>query len=129
MKKLSRYKLRPHHSLCIQFFVGKGYSDEFVQEMKKIIKILERENPTLMLVDECDILCKACPNKINGKCISSCKVHKIDTACLNECMLGFGDTISWNELKDLAYRKIIAQNKISEVCKGCEWSCKKQRYL
>lgn len=97
--------------------------------MKKIIKILERENPTLILVDECDIVCKACPNKVNSKCISSCKVNKIDNACLNEYMLSFGDTISWNELKNLAYKKIITPNKISEVCKGCEWGCKNQRYL
>ena len=30
---MSKYLIRPHHMLCMQFFEGKGYSDGFVASM------------------------------------------------------------------------------------------------
>ena len=41
--------LRPHHSLCIQFFEGKGYSPQFVDGMTKTIKMLEQNDPPCIL--------------------------------------------------------------------------------
>ena len=54
-------KLRAHNLLCIQGFVGKGYSPEFVANMKRIVGgLLGRTEVTV--VEEPDGLCSACPN-------------------------------------------------------------------
>ena len=40
---MSKYLIRPHHMLCMQFFDGKGYSDGFVASMAAIKEKLEKE--------------------------------------------------------------------------------------
>lgn len=121
MTKSLSFNLRPHHSLCIQFFRGEGYSDEFVSSMSKIIKRLEGENPLLTLTNNCDIICENCPNNKNYRCLSEEKTAAIDRRCLDEYGLKAGDKIRWNEIKELAREKIISKNKIPCVCRDCEW--------
>lgn len=120
IKSLS-FNLRPHHSLCIQFFVGHGYSSEFVSEMTKTIRILNTENPLLTLTNGCDVICEYCPNNIDGICNSECKVGRIDRRCLESYGLDFGDKLFWLDLKALAREKIISQNKIPDICLDCQW--------
>ena len=63
--------LRPHHLLCLQTFVGRGYSEEFVSQMTLVKKSLT-SNPTLTieLTDGADDLCCHCPNCVDGVCTS-----------------------------------------------------------
>ena len=50
---MSKYLIRPHHMLCMQFFEGKGYSDGFVASMAAIKEKLEKElNPEEVDKDE-----------------------------------------------------------------------------
>lgn len=121
MTKLSNYNLRAHHALCIQFFEGRGYSDEFVQEMKEIIKILDESNPKVTVVKNCDIICRACPNNAGGACFFEQKVNNFDRRCLEICELQAEDKLSWSELKKCAFEKIVAANRLGEVCGDCEW--------
>lgn len=113
--------LRPHHSLCIQFFVGKGYSEDFVKNMTNIIKLLQESDPEVTLQCSCDILCEKCPENISGICKNDCKVRDIDNRCLTEIGLSCGSKIRWSELKQLAYDKIIKCGKIEAVCYDCQW--------
>ncbi|HEZ7990826.1 MAG TPA: hypothetical protein RWO66_07705 [Ruminococcus sp.] len=41
--------LRPHHGLCIGFFEGKGYSDEFTANMSAVIEKLQNTDPHVTL--------------------------------------------------------------------------------
>ena len=91
--------------------------------MKRIIKTLEEENPTISLTENCDIVCKACPNKANGKCLTHCKVNIFDNACLQQYNLNYGDIINWQQLKYLAYTQVINKGLLSTVCKNCQWKC------
>ena len=111
MIKLSSFKFRPHHSLCIQFFEGKGYSDDFVFHMNKIIKKLELSDPIILITDCCDDICKYCPNNNNG--------------------IGFGESLYWSELKKLALEKIINKKRLYEICSSCQWYdvCKDKLYF
>lgn len=102
--------------------MGKGYSADFVREMTKITELLNVSDPEITLVDECDIICKSCPNKTDGKCVSEQKVSAIDRRYLKEYGLQYGDKIRWSKLKNLAYSRVIAKNRISEVCGSCEWA-------
>ena len=56
-------KLRPHHLLCTQGYSGKGYSDDFVENMDKIVDYLRNnEDAKIMLKFGDDDLCSRCPN-------------------------------------------------------------------
>jgi hypothetical protein len=114
------FKLRPHHGMCIQHFVGKGYSNDFVANMRAIIEYLNRENPTVELVVSADEICKSCPNLIEGKCISESKVSKIDSACLCCCDLE-NKSLKYKDYKNLVNNKIIKSNKGKTICNKCQW--------
>ncbi len=60
---MCRYSIRPHHLLCLQFFEGKGYSDDFVRQMAEIHRTLNKENPQINIVEGVDDICKKCPNR------------------------------------------------------------------
>lgn len=66
--------LRPHHLLCTQTFLGKGYSEEFVENMTRITNILRTEkSQEIELMFSCDSLCACCPNKVIDNNIILCK--------------------------------------------------------
>ncbi len=113
--------LRVHHSLCIQFFEGKGYNDEFVRGMRNIIDHLEIYDPEIILTDRCDEICSFCPNRRNGICVTEEKVHCIDMNCLREYRLNINDVMKWKELKEIANNTIINKNKLDKICGNCQW--------
>ena len=53
-------QLRPHHSLCMQFYVGKAYSPDFGRNMEQ--KLLLPEDTELVITFGLDDLCAHCPN-------------------------------------------------------------------
>ena len=63
---MSRMTLRPHHALCAQFFVGKGYSAQFVEHMKRVLSELDR-GADVTLTDGCDAICAGCPNNRDAR--------------------------------------------------------------
>ncbi len=113
--------LRPHHCLCISFFIGRGYSKEFVRNIAEIIRILDISNPEIILTDSCDDICVCCPNHIGGKCKAWEKVSGIDNRCLDNLSLCYGDRIHWKKLKNFAKENIIDCGKLSSVCCDCQW--------
>ncbi len=63
--------LRPHHLLCLQTFVGHGYSPEFTAHMTIVQKQLTTDPLTpITLVNGPDDLCGHCPNCVDGSCTS-----------------------------------------------------------
>lgn len=64
-------RLRPHHLLCLQTFVGHGYSEEFVRHMTLVKNRLTADPHTpIVLVKGADELCAHCPNCVDGQCTS-----------------------------------------------------------
>ena len=113
--------VRPHHALCAQFFVGKGYSDAFVDRMYRILSALGRDGAEVTLTDGCDAICEACPHNLCGVCETEEKVGAIDRRALAATGLSFGDTLSWRELSARITDRILAQGRLSDVCRNCEW--------
>jgi hypothetical protein len=63
--------LRPHHLLCLQTFVGHGYSPEFTAHMTIIKKQLTTDPLTpIALINGPDDPCGHCPNCVDGSCTS-----------------------------------------------------------
>ena len=61
------YRLRAHHGMCLAFFKGKGYSEEFTFHMARVKNDLEN-NPNVKVVCEIDDICSKCPNNKNSEC-------------------------------------------------------------
>lgn len=112
--------LRPHHALCLQFFEGKGYSEDFVLHMYRIAQALE-DDPPITLTDGCDDVCAACPHKLGSRCDHDEKVSAIDRRAREHMGLQSGDMLSWRELAALAREKVISAEKLREVCRDCQW--------
>ena len=81
---MSKYLIRPHHMLCMQFFEGKGYSDGFVASMAAIKEKLEKEDPQVEIVEGTDDVCKNCPHNMGGACES---VWQSNWNCRKQCQM------------------------------------------
>jgi hypothetical protein len=119
---MTNHNLRPHHLLCISFFKGKGYSQDFVENMATVISDLRRPNSTVTIVNESDDICKACPNNIDGRCTTQDKVDRYDNSLLALCNLSVGQTLTYDAFKQLVFEKILLCDKRTEICGDCQWS-------
>ena len=53
-----RIPVRPHHGMCLAYFIGKGYSEGFSAHMEKMLHILEQD-VSIQLVVSLDEICSA----------------------------------------------------------------------
>ena len=120
-------KLRPHHLLCTQTYIGKGYDEHFVINMTAITNRLRSEdNTNIQIVFDTDDICDKCPKKSgDGLCAENDRVMNLDKKIIDY----FGI-----EQKPYIYQDIIKQIDIKmtadirdDICGGCEWYyiCKK----
>lgn len=124
-----RYRLRPHHGLCLRFFRGEGYSEAFVKNMQEIVDTLA-ENPTIQLTSGCDSVCKTCPNQTNETdCICNEKVLRYDQMVAEHCGLTLYSILTWEEFSQRVNQYILTPNLREAICGDCQWSdlCKKIR--
>ena len=112
--------VRPHHALCARFFVGKGYSEAFVQHMYATLRALN-DGAVVTLTDGCDAICAGCPNNRGGICEHDEKGRAIDRRSLCETGLAFGQTLSWRDLSALMRERIVLRDALKTVCRDCEW--------
>lgn len=115
------FNLRPHHINCIFFYIGKGYSEDFVKNMTKIIFLLQKDkNNKIKFITSCDDLCKHCPNKINNICYYNDKVNKLDQSCIKIYNINLNKIYTFNEIKNNIYKTFNEKNFI-KICQNCEW--------
>ncbi len=116
-------RIRAHNLLCIQGFVGKGYSPEFVANMTRVIEALPGSDVTV--VDSPDALCEACPN-LSG---SGCTLHgngteesivRQDRDVLGRLGLEAGEALAWNEIL-VRIRERVAPDDLDDICGKCPW--------
>ena len=114
-------KLSPHHLMCIQSYVGKGYDEDFVKVMDKITYELRNNKEYLInIVFSTDDICVACPNMLDiNLCKTNEKVNNIDSKVIKYFNL---------EEKEYIYKDIVnyIKNNITleimdDICKECEW--------
>ncbi len=118
---MSECRIRFHHGLCINFFEGKGYSQEFTENMTVVAEMLDRENPETEITLNNDIICGKCPNLTDGICRSIEKVSRYDRKVMDLCGISDGERISWKDFQKKVNEKIISAGKLYEVCHDCQW--------
>lgn len=115
------YKLRPHHGMCINFFVGKGYSDDFTAHMTSMIRSLSA-NPIICLSTETDAICTKCPNNTKGSCTTDEKVMQYDRKVLEHCGLANGVCMHYSDFSQLIHKQILQRGLREEICGDCQWN-------
>ncbi|MEG0979746.1 MAG: DUF1284 domain-containing protein [Oscillospiraceae bacterium] len=125
---MCKYRIRAHHGLCISLFEGKGYSDEFIQNMFDIIEQL-KDNPQIEIINSIDIVCSKCNRNENGSCKDSHLTDALDGEVLKACKIEAGDKMRWKEYTEIIKQSIVLQGKQEYICKGCQWIelCKKSQ--
>jgi uncharacterized protein len=118
--------LRAHHLLCLLGFQGIGYTAEFIKNFQKVKRMLEQHSDMLIeVVDTCDVVCLACPNKQGDECFKSGlkynrKVKDIDRRVMERLGIKAGDRFTVKELYALIKEK-IEPGDIKDICQGCDW--------
>lgn len=117
----NRIYLRPHHLMCIQSYVGKGYSEEFVKNMDIVVGSLrENGDQIVQLIEENDHICSHCPHNIDGlKCESDEKVITMDKKVLAHLDITPGK-YTYNYLLNRLKEK-FTDKAFKDICGDCEW--------
>ncbi len=90
-------QLRGHHLICLQFYRGQGYSDEFVANLDRVQRSAA-ETPA-MIVSGPDDVCAACPGRgADGTCqhpdTGEAEALRIDSLALPLLDAALGETPS-----------------------------------
>lgn len=113
-------KIRPHHILCMKAYIGKGYSEEFNKNMKKIIENLKNDSQEVEVVFGIDNICNKCPYNIDDlECKSEEKVNRIDSKICEYFKIEEG-IYKYADLKEKVYLN-INEDIFDDICKNCEW--------
>ncbi len=113
--------IRPHHALCLAFFRGKGYSEDFVINMTRVKAALEAGEQVCLVAGK-DAVCAACPNWQGEQCETEEKVCRYDRAVLERCALEPGQVLSYPELRAAADRQILQAGLREAICGDCQWT-------
>ncbi len=113
--------LRPHHGLCLFYFVGEGYSDEFIENMRRVSDLLNRKNALIRLTPGVDDICLACPHNIQRVCKEEPRVSRMDGKVLDLCRLKPDAFIRYSDFEDCVKNRILLAGNQNLVCAGCQW--------
>ena len=120
-KERHTYPIRPHHGMCLAFFIGNGYSGGFTAHMQEMLDLF-MEGADVCLTVKTDEICSACPNNSQGICEAAEKVKRYDDAVLAECGLKEGQELAFLEFTEAVQKKIIQNGKRLEICGDCQWN-------
>lgn len=119
-------KLRAHHLICILGFKGLGYSQEYVDNMTKIVGQLRSSPESLVeIASKPDDICAPCPFLGEKGCQergpeSEELVRNRDLAVMERLNIVAGDKIAWAEVKE-RIRSSISPEDLADICQDCQW--------
>ncbi|MFZ3383038.1 MAG: DUF1284 domain-containing protein [Candidatus Methanoperedens sp.] len=109
-------KLRGHHLICLNFFRGEGYSEDFI---KNIYEVLKKEK--VEIVSGPDEVCAKCPYLKDEKCASYEYTNEMILLQDKESLrlLGFvpGEIVDWKMIS--AILPDILEEWKGQFCAGC----------
>jgi len=123
-------KLRPHHLLCTQGYSGKGYSDEFVENMTAITNLLSGdEDVAIDLVFTTDDICAKCPLMLGEDlCEDQQKVKQFDEKVVDYFGLEEKSYIYQDITREINAK--MTESMMDDICSECSWyamsACKKR---
>lgn len=119
-------EIRAHNLLCIQGFVGMGYSDKFVDNMTKIVNQLQKFPEALVKITlSPDYICNACPHLSHTGCTLQGEGHEKhmrlqDEVVLKRLGLKEGEEVKWQNIKKRISERIKGRD-LTHICHNCPW--------
>jgi len=117
-------RIRAHNLLCIQGFVGEGYSPDFVANMTRVVASLHAA-AEVTVVDRPDVLCEACPNLAGDGCAlhgagTERGIVAQDRDVMHRLGIAAGETLPWGEVLR-RIRAAVAPGDLDTICGTCPW--------
>ena len=118
-------QLRGHHLICLQFYRGQGYSDEFVANLDRV-RDAAAETPALVVSGPDDV-CASCPGLgSDGTCqhpqTGEAEALRIDALALQLVDAAIGETLSLSQARSrLAADPAARERWRTESCATCPW--------
>lgn len=122
MAKRAVIRLRGHHLVCLHFFRGEGYGEEFVGRLRALVETAE-EGGEVEVVSGADDVCVMCPYLEGGICRltddADEEIGHMDSSALRLLRLSPGEGADWLEVKKALPRVMKAWKQW--FCEGCSW--------
>ncbi|RLI85071.1 MAG: DUF1284 domain-containing protein [Archaeoglobales archaeon] len=116
-------RLRGHHLICLQFYRGEGYNQDFIKHLFNILERVQYED--VEVVEGVDEVCSVCPYNSGNACVYSdstaeLKIREIDELAVRLLSLSPGSKVKWDEVR----KKVggILGTWREKVCKFCDWN-------
>lgn len=115
------FEIRAHHGMCLAFFRGKGYGEEFTLHMGAVKEKLESNVP-VRLITGTDVICGSCPHNKNGQCESEDKTEGYDSHVLRLCGLSPGCVTDYLTFYGLVRERVLKAGEREAICGDCQWN-------
>lgn len=116
--------LRAHHLLCLEGFEGYGYNYDFIENMKYIISVLDK-NPEVIIIDGCDDICSKCPEMKNYLCNSKNGgeelVKNMDFNVIKKLGIKSGMSFNYKEINNSVKEIFKTKKDLEGICSVCSW--------
>lgn len=119
----SSIRLRGHHFICLQFFEGHGYAEEFVDNLADVLSDLRRDPATL--ITTADDVCRACPHLAPDKTCADprsgeSEIARIDALAMALLHVHPGDDLTLAQVAERLADDALAVGRWRfEACDGC----------
>jgi len=126
MSPAAPVRLRGHHFICLQFFRGEGYSDEFVENLAHVVERATTDRA--LIASGVDNVCAACPELgPDNRCASESaggedEIARIDELALDVLGASAGQRLSLSEARELLEADAMGVGLWrANACDGCTW--------
>lgn len=115
-------KLRGHHLICLHFFRGEGYNQEFADNLLTILARVEAGEEAEVVYGHDDI-CRVCPHLKGSLCAygeeAEKEIREMDMTALKMLGLQAGNKVDWRDIRE----KIpgIFGDWSGKYCFVCDW--------
>ncbi|NPV92933.1 MAG: DUF1284 domain-containing protein [Firmicutes bacterium] len=118
-------KLRGHHLICLRFFLGEGYSQKFIDNLKDLVERAEKRE-VIEVVAGGDDVCRFCPSLVDDRCSNDDPgIRQLDSIALKRLGAAVGELVYWPELGTRL--ESAPPGWLDAFCEGCIWEAVCQR--
>lgn len=123
-RKRTAPRLRPHHFICLQFYRGEGYDQDFIDSLNTLLAYAAAR--PAVVVEGADDVCAACPHLAeDSRCESpdagEDEIARIDAIALALLGVSSGDQLSLPEAERRLRLGSAMQRWREQACSGCAW--------
>jgi len=119
---MKQVRLRHHHLACMQNFVGKGYDEDFVTNMRLVIATLGEPGTVIHLSVGCDDICSCCPNRTGAVCCDEISVIGKDRSVARFLGIPERTEVDAAVALDRAKERMQELDDIRSLCGECDWA-------